>query len=49
MSIQGTTRNVGDSKRYHQKLDLIDTFKEAGAKPLFSFSCKNKSIFKVHG
>jgi len=46
--LQETTRNVGDSKRYHQRLDLIDTFEEAGAKPCFSFYSKNISIFKWH-
>ena len=38
----------GDNRRYHQKLYLIDTFKEAGAKTLSSFCCKNISIFMVH-
>jgi hypothetical protein len=41
-------RVIGDSKHYHQKLDLIDTLKEAGAKPLFSFGCKNISIDTLH-
>lgn len=37
-----------DNRRYHQKLYLIDTFKEAGAEARCFYGYKNMSVLRMH-